>query len=164
MTSRIAAALFFVLLSGSVVAQETPAPKPADNQQAASSSESTPAGTATVYFYRYKQYVGAALSPSVYCDEGELARMENGRFFVAKFAPGKHAFRSNDKQSGIEADLKAGQEYYIRVELVTGAWKGHGRLVLTQPEQGSYEIKKLKPLDADKVKDNEHVGAAAASR
>jgi len=38
--------------------------------------------------------------------------------------------------------------------------KGHGRLLSIAPEQGSYEIKKLKPLDADKVKDTQHVVAA----
>jgi hypothetical protein len=34
--------------------------------------------------YRYKQFVGSALSPSVWCDETELARMENGRYFTVK--------------------------------------------------------------------------------
>jgi hypothetical protein len=115
---------------------------------------------ATVYIYRYKQFVGSALAPSVYCDETELARMENGRFFAARLSSGKHTFYSNDKQAGIEVDLKGGQEYYIRVELVAGMMKGHGRLVLIAPEQGGYEIKKLKPLDADKVKDSQRVIAA----
>ena len=108
---------------------------------------------ATVYVYRYKQWAGKALSPSVYCDGTELARMENGRYFVVTLAPGKHVFRSNDKQSGIDVDLKSGQKYYIRVELATGFWKGHGRVISVEPDQGSYEIKKLKPLDKDKVKD-----------
>jgi hypothetical protein len=36
----------------------------------------------TVYFYRCKQFVGSALAPSVFCDDSQLARMENGRFFV----------------------------------------------------------------------------------
>lgn len=115
---------------------------------------------ASVYVYRYKQFVGSALEPSVYCDDAELARMDNGRFFVAKLTPGKHVFRSNDKQAGVEVDLKGGQDYYIRVELATGFMKGHGRLLLVAPEQGSYEIKKLKPLDADKIKDSQRVTAA----
>ena len=114
----------------------------------------------TVYIYRYKQFVGSALSPSVYCDDTELARMENGRFFAAKLASGKHTFHSNDKQAGIDVDLKSGQDYYIRVEIAAGMMKGHGRLILVAPEQGSYEIKKLKPLDGDKVKDSQHVVAA----
>jgi len=143
-------------LSVSALSQDTPATKTADDQQVKSSNDSK----ASVYFYRYKQFVGSALSPSVYCDEGELARLENGRFFTAKLTPGKHVLRANDKQSGIEAELKGGQEYYVRVELVAGALKGHGRLVLVQPEQGAYEIKKLKPLDPDRVKNSELVSSS----
>lgn len=116
---------------------------------------------ATVYVYRYKQFVGSALSPSVYCDETELARIENGRFFAVRLPVGKHVFRSNDKQAGIDVDLAPGQKYYIRVELATGFMKGHGRLVSVAPEQGSYEIKNLRPLDNDKVKDTQHVTLAS---
>lgn len=108
---------------------------------------------ATVYVYRYKQFVGSALSPSIYCDGAELARMENGRYFTAHLEPGKHTFTSNDKQSGIDLDLRAGDEYFMRVEIAAGFAKGHGRLVLVPQEQGTYELKsdKLKPLDADKI-------------
>ena len=122
-------------------------------QEPAAESQKTAAGSAkaTVYVYRYKQFVGSALTPSVYCDESELAKMENGRYFSVKLDPGKHTFHSNDKQSGMELDVKAGQQYFLRVELVPGAMKGHGRLVLVPAEQGSYELIKLKPLDGKKV-------------
>jgi len=125
---------------------------------------------ATVYVYRYKQFVGSALAPSIYCDGAELARMENGRYFTANLEPGKHTFTSNDKQSGIDLDLKAGDEYFMRVELAAGFAKGHGRLVLVPREQGAYELKsdKLKPLDANKVAnkdvvslDEPHLGPTA---
>ena len=121
----------------------------ADSQQTAGGNPSK----AVVYVYRYKQFVGSALAPSVYCDETELARMENGRYFTVKLDPGKHSFRSNDKQSGIELEAKSGQEYFLRVEIATGFMKGHGRVVLVAPEQGSYELKssKLRPLDSNKV-------------
>lgn len=95
-----------------------------ENTSQAHSSDSQ----AAVYVHQYKQFVGSALSPSVYCDEIELARMDNGKFLVAKLAPGKHVFGSNDKQAGVESDPKSGQDYYIRVELATGFMKGHGRL------------------------------------
>lgn len=119
---------------------------------------------ATVYVYRYKQFVGSALTPSVYCDDAELAKMENGRYFTLRLDPGKHAFHSNDKQSGIDLDAKAGQQYFIRVELVAGAFKGHGHLVLVAPEQGTYEMQssKLKPLDAGKVVDTVRVSVEDA--
>jgi hypothetical protein len=129
--------------------------------QAENGASSSNDAQATVHIYRYKQFVGSAISPSVYCDETELARMDNGKFFVAKLSPGKHVFRSNDKQAGVDADLKGGQDYYIRVELATGVMKGHGRLVLVAPEQGSYEIRNLKPLGANKVKDTQHVVATS---
>jgi hypothetical protein len=108
---------------------------------------------ARIFVYRYKQFVGSALEPSVYCDDNQLARMDNGRFFIVELPAGVHEFRSNDKQSGVELDLKSGQTYYLRVELATGFWKGHGRLVKTDAEQGAYEIKQLKFLDSDKIKD-----------
>jgi hypothetical protein len=85
--------------------------------------------------------------------------MENGRYFAAKLEPGKHSFTSNDKQSGIDLDLKPGEEYFVRVEIAPGLAKGHGRLVLVPREQGGYELKsdKLKPLDANKVDDKQVV-------
>jgi hypothetical protein len=144
-TIRILGLLIFCFMGLAAIAQE-----PAANSQNATDTKPS---KATVYVYRYKQFVGSALAPSVYCDEAELARMENGRYFSVKLDPGKHNFRSNDKQSGIELDVKAGQEYFLRVEIATGFTKGHGRLVLMSAEQGGYELKssKLKPLDSNKV-------------
>jgi hypothetical protein len=144
-TLRMLGLLIFCFTGLAAIAQEPVA----DSQKTTDAK----ASKATVYVYRYKQFVGAALAPSVYCDETELARMENGRYFTVKLDPGKHNFRSNDKQSGTELDMKAGQEYFLRVEIAAGAMKGHGRLVLMSPEQGGYELKssKLKPLDSNKV-------------
>jgi hypothetical protein len=144
-TIRILGLLIFCFMGLAAIAQG-----PAENSQKTTNANPS---KATVYVYRYKQFVGSALAPSVYCDEAELARMENGRYFSVKLDPGKHNFRSNDKQSGIELDVKAGQEYFVRVEIATGFAKGHGRLVLMSAEQGGYELKssKLKPLDSNKV-------------
>ncbi|MFL6229626.1 MAG: DUF2846 domain-containing protein [Pyrinomonadaceae bacterium] len=151
-------------LSGALVnyAQDaSPTAKPGEPAQQSSNStaagnESRPAPLAdkgTIYFYRIKQFAGAALEPSVFCDDKELARMDNGRYFGVVLEPGKHTCRMGDKQTGFEVDVKAGLEYYAKVTLDTGFWKGHGRLTLLQPEQGAFEIKKVKLLGADKVKD-----------
>jgi hypothetical protein len=155
---RFLTSALFVLSIASLpaVAQETS--QPAAQQPGSAQSK------ASVYIYRYKQFVGSALAPSVYCDETQLARMENGRYFTVRVDPGNHTFRSNDTQSGIALDLKAGQEYFVRVEIATGLLKGHGRLILTSPEQGRYELQssKLKPLDGDKVSDRAHVSVEEA--
>jgi hypothetical protein len=139
----------FIILASLFGLAQDPAPAAATGDQA----------PAKVYVYRYKQFVGGALAPSVYCDEVQLARMDNGRYFTAILAPGKHTFRSNDKQSGMEWDLKPGKEYFLRVEIATGFMKGHGRLVVVPREQAGYELKsdKLKPLDAGKVADKTRV-------
>ena len=140
--------LFLTLAFSSMAALAQDAGTP---QKAASAEPSK----ATVHFYRYKQFVGSALAPAVFYDGSELAHMENGRYFTATLNPGKHSFTSNDKQSGVDLDLKAGEEYFIRVEIATGFAKGHGRLVLVPKEQGTYELQsdKLKPLDEKKVSD-----------
>jgi Protein of unknown function (DUF2846) len=144
---------FVILLTSlCVLAQDTASPVSTDTKES----------PAKVYVYRYKQFVGRALAPSVYCDDIQLARMDNGRYFMAIIPAGKHTFRSNDAQSGMDLDLKAGQEYFLRVEIATGFMKGHGRLVSTPREQASYELKsaKLKPLDAGKVADKSRVSVA----
>jgi hypothetical protein len=112
-----------------------------------------------VNVYRYKQYMGKGLRPSIYVDERDVARLQSGRYAALALAPGKRSFRSNDKQSQIELDLKPGQEYYIRIDIAPGMWKGHGRLTLVQPEQGAGELKQMKPLDAGMVKDKEFLAA-----
>lgn len=119
---------------------------------------------ATVYVYRYKQFVGAALAPSVYCDDVQLARMENGSYFATTVDAGKHIFRSNDEQSGIVLQAVAGQQYFIRVDIAAGFMKGHGRLTLMDVQQGTYELTsdKLKPLDASKVVDKDRVSTEVA--
>jgi hypothetical protein len=119
-------------------AQPTPAPEPPP----------TDAPKATVHFYRYKQYVGSALRPSVYCDGAELGRIDNGRYLDVKIAAGPHTFYSEDKQSGAVMTLEPGKDYFLRTDLQEGFWKGHFRLTVVEPDQGKFDITKLKPLDS----------------
>jgi hypothetical protein len=150
-------------LAGSVYARAQEAAPPAQSQSptaahavspAPNTESSAPQDTnAMLYFYRIKQFAGSALEPSVYCDEKELARMDNGRYFGVALTPGKHTCRMGDKQTGFEFEAKSGQSYYAKISIEMGFWKGHGRLTLIQPEQGAFELKKVKLLGADKVKD-----------
>jgi hypothetical protein len=121
---------------------------------------SNPAGsTVRVNVYRYKQYAGSAIRPSIYVDEKDVARLQSGRYVVLALAPGKHTFRSTDKRSEIDLELKTGQEYYIRMDMMAGTWKGAGLLTLVMPEQGAGELKQTKPIDAGMVKDKEFLAA-----
>ena len=103
----VACAIAFATLLAGLASAQAPASQPSPSSPVVQPT-ATPSDTssqATLYFYRYKQFVGSALSPSVYCDDAELARMDNGKYFTVTLAPGHHTFRSNDKQSGIELDL-----------------------------------------------------------
>jgi hypothetical protein len=116
-----------------------------------------PLAKARINVYRYKQYVGSGIRPSIYCDEHDVARVQNGRYVVLALTPGEHTLRSNDKQSEIVLTVKPDQEYYIRIDIVAGMWKGHGRLTLVLPEQGVGELKQMKPADDDMLKERELV-------
>ena len=140
----VIATLVLLFVPAAMTAQEPPKPS-GDNVR--------------VSVYRYKQFVGKGLRPSIYCDDKDVARLQSGRYVVLALAPGTHTFRSNDKQSQIELDLKPGQEYYIRIDIAAGFLKGHGRLTLVQPEQGAGELKQMKPVDADMIKDKQFLAA-----
>ncbi len=107
---------------------------------------------ATVYIYRPKKMVGGALEPSVFVDDIELARMDNGRYFAIKVKPGKHIIRLTDDKKGYAIDMGAGQTYYFRVGIEAGIWKGQGKITLDDEKRAVPEIKKLKFIGQDKVK------------
>ncbi|HXR09167.1 MAG TPA: DUF2846 domain-containing protein [Candidatus Acidoferrales bacterium] len=150
------------LICGCLSAQEKTAP-PGAQTPAAQPSQTPPAldqspalapapiapADASLYVYRQRRYEGYALAPSIYVDGVQVTRMANGRHVHIKLTPGTHEIRSDDKSSVISIDAKIGQDYYIRVDEATGFWKGHGRLTLVLPEQGSAEYKVEKPIDDD---------------
>ncbi|OFV99996.1 MAG: hypothetical protein A3H28_14910 [Acidobacteria bacterium RIFCSPLOWO2_02_FULL_61_28] len=108
----------------------------------------------TIYVYRYKEGGGFLnVKFPIYLDDREVARIENGRFFVIRVKPGDHILRSNDKQSGIQLSA---QQTFIRIEPCNHCpgWKVAGRVSLEGPEQAVVELKKLKYSDAKDIKDN----------
>jgi hypothetical protein len=107
---------------------------------------------ATVFIYRPNKMVGKALEPSVFVDETELARMDNGRYFALRLKPGKHIIRMTDDKKGYAVDMGPGQTYFFRIGLEMGMFKGHGKITLDDRERAVEEIKKLKFLGQDKIK------------
>jgi hypothetical protein len=124
----------------------------------ASARTATPAigaeGFAIVYIYRPGKFVGWILEPSVYCDTIELARMDNGRYLTLKLPPGKHVLHMTDTNKGYAMEMEPGQTYYFRVRIVSGTWKGEGKLSLEDAEKAVREIKKLKFIGPDKIRDH----------
>jgi hypothetical protein len=65
--------------------------------------------------------------------------------------------RSTDEKSVLQLDVKAGQTYYIRGEVVPVKLKPRGQLALMSLEQGANEVRTLQPLPSDKIKDRNRV-------
>ena len=100
--------------------------------------------TATICFYRPHRFEGSALKPPIFVDDTDIAHLHNGDAVQVTVAPGSHNVHSNDKSTGIELDAKAGQTYFVRVDIKAGAWKGHGQITLIDPQEGKYEFSKQK--------------------
>ena len=58
------------------------------------------------------------------------------------------------EKKGFAIDMGPGQTYYFRVGIEMGMWKGHGKLTLEGAEKAMPEIKKLKFLGQDKIKNS----------
>jgi len=132
-----------------------PAPAAQTPNQASGATSAAPGSTrgadiAHLRVYRSRRAVGAALAPSIVVDGKPVARVGNGRRVTIRLTPGPHTIASDDKSSAISIDAKAGQDYYVRVEEAMGMWKGHGKLTLLMPEQGSAEYKLEKPIEPDR--------------
>jgi hypothetical protein len=110
------------------------------------------AADAIVYIYRPSKMMGKALEPSVFVDDIELARMDNGRYFALKLKPGKHIIHMTDDKKGYAIDMGPGQTYYFRIGVEMGMWKGRGKITLDDADRAIKEIKKIKFIGKDKIK------------
>lgn len=148
---RLRSCIALFILSG-IAAWVSLAPAPAATQQDDSKS-----AKAIIFVGRLKDFGTRNWRPSIYIDEHEIARAQNGRFLIARVNPGKHAFRAEDPRFAVQMELKEGQCYFFRVEIASGAWKAHGRLVSVTREQGVEDRKRLEPIDVSHVKDKDMV-------
>jgi hypothetical protein len=119
---------------------------------------------ATVYVFRHKNFSSRNMQPSVYVDGEEVARMDDGKYFAIRLTPGKHSVEVNKGHSGAQIDMKAGEEYYFRIDYTTGFLKSRSKIDFLQKEQGALEIKKMKPLEDKWIKDRTRVVAASAAQ
>jgi hypothetical protein len=110
------------------------------------------AADATVFIYRPSKMMGKALEPSVFVDQTELARMDNGRYFAIKLKPGKHIIHMTSDKKGYAIDMGPGQTYFFRIGIEMGMWKGHGKITLDDRDRAIKEIQKLKFIGQDKIK------------
>jgi hypothetical protein len=120
------------------------------------------AATATICFYRPHRFEGAALKPPVIVDEVDVAHLHNGDAVQVTVNAGSHKLHSNDKSTGIELEAPPGQTYFVRVDIKTGGWKGHGQVTLIDPQEGKYEFSQQKLSASRDLTSNSSAGGESA--
>src|SRR5258708_1073721 len=120
----------------------TDVPKPSPN--------SAPSGAdkdSTIVFFREHHFTGSALKPSIYLDGKETDRLTNGHWFSVHAEPGKHELQSSAKnEPATVIETVAGQTTYIHIVILSGNWRGGGRLLQVDAGEVQKVIAKLKPL------------------
>jgi hypothetical protein len=101
----------------------------------------------TIVFFREHHFTGSALKPSIYLDGKEMDRLMNGRWFSVHAEPGKHELQSSAKnEPSTVIETVAGQTTYVQMVILTGNWRGGGRLLQVDAGEAQKVIAKLKPL------------------
>ncbi len=107
-----------------------------------------------VHFYRYLMEVGKASHPIISCDAFPIARMQNGRVYTMQMTAGRHTIITSENPVGIEVDVVAGKEYFVRIDYAANSsFAIRATPVLVPLEVGREETKKLRPLDGWLVED-----------
>ena len=109
-----------------------------------------PEGKAVMTFYRKSRFAGAILNTSIHVDGIEIADLDNGTFVSLVVDPGPHKIYSDEEDDTTTIETEAHREYFFRIGLVMGVWKGHGILVHVPGEEG---LNEFTPWDMDPAKD-----------
>jgi hypothetical protein len=120
-------------------------------------------GKVRVYVYRNSGILEKEFRPSVFADETDVAQMQAGHNVILALRPGKHTFRSTDKEEQVSLDLKPGERYFVRIDVSLVALKGHGKAVSVPPEQAAPEFGQTKPADESMLKDRASIASEFTS-
>lgn len=153
-----AIAVFVLLLAcgvGAVCQRPTPtkaATKPAAKaavQQAATkpAAKAPVQQPATLVFYREKRFYGTGLKPQIYANGEEIAKLDNGRYFVLTLKPGTYQIEFSPKQDALQVEAKPGKTEVLELLIISDSWKGEGRLIPADSDNARAALEKLKPLD-----------------
>jgi hypothetical protein len=140
--------LVLTLLSAlSLCAQQEKTEVKSATEATVGSATSTDEASSALVFYRPKRFTGSGLTPSVYVNGEQVARLDNGRYFVVKLKPGTYKIESSMKHDPLELEVKAGKQQFLEMVILAGNWRGGGRFIPTGESDAREALKKLKALD-----------------
>ncbi len=107
----------------------------------------------TIYVYRVRQFNASLRKLTVLCDGKEVALLQNGRYFVMKVPAGEHMISDKKLPYNVKLKTEPGREYFVQAGWQIQFTNGHPRFSVTDPQFGKDELKELKLLDKDQVRD-----------
>lgn len=110
------------------------------------------ADPATVYVYRLHAYEWSKRKLTLVLDGQELVRLQDGRYLVMRLDAGQHLLSDKKAAFNIKLKLEPGKAYYVRAELKSWALSIQAKFSITEPTFGAEEIKALRLLDSDQVR------------
>ena len=153
MNKTILHRVLFVVIGASLGACASSSTTKPANPQVLAKLHAIDKTKATMVVYRSREYMGAALRPTVVLNGKDLVNIGNGKVFVAALSPGHHTFEMDDKKSGTAVNLKPGEEVYLKIDIVPGFWKGGGKMTQIAPQQGNYEATRLDLIEPNEIED-----------
>ena len=100
-----------------------------------------------VVFYRSKSMKGAAIHMLIKSSDGAAGNLTSGSMFYHYYEPGQRTFDvSTPSVAGsdlITLDIKAGETYFVRGEIMMGWPRGRPRLSRVQESKALQDIGKL---------------------
>ncbi|MGH9401731.1 MAG: DUF2846 domain-containing protein [Terriglobia bacterium] len=132
-----------------VVKSHTPDGRKARPSQVRIERAVGPDTSARIICFRSKRFYGRDLKPSVYVDERQVVRLQNGRYFSVQVPAGEHQIESSMKHSApLHLQAHPGESLYIEMLILPGTWRGGGRLVPVPLKDGEAAVEQLKPADS----------------
>lgn len=102
--------------------------------------------TGTIMFYRETHFATGDFKPALYCDDIELAQIENGTYFQASAPAGLHKCMVETSQhQALEVNVIEGKTTYVHVGLKEG-FRDHAFLANITEDEFNKRKAKLKPL------------------
>jgi hypothetical protein len=115
------------------------------------------ADPATVYVYRLHAYDWGKRKITLVLDGKELARLQDGRYFVMRVDPGEHVLSDKKAAFNITLALESGKSYFVRAEFKSTVAFMQAKFSMTDPAFGAEEIKAMRLLDFDQVENHQIV-------
>jgi hypothetical protein len=127
----------------------TNSPVPSLPQVAATAPAAT--NTTVLHVYRPHRVIAAMQQPYIYIDGKKIMPIGNSQQVRILVAPGKHNISVSNKwlddQIPVnDIDMGAGKEYWIRVDISSGAWSAHTKLYVVPNDQAQSESTRMEEI------------------